>query len=95
MTLKKKYWVEIGGDRFDIDETRIAHWERFLPYAENKDFFKNLLDSLVSKNKHLNLKNEIMNNLNKFEYDKAYSDFYRHKKLGNEVQAKITLAGLS
>ena len=47
---------------------------------DNKDFFKNLLDSLVSKNKDLNLKNEIMNNLNKFEYDKAYSDFYRHKK---------------
>ena len=40
MALKKKYWVEIGGDRFDIDETRIAHWERFLTYAENHDFFK-------------------------------------------------------
>ena len=41
MTLSKKYWIEIGGDRFDIDKTRIAHWERFLPYAENKEFFKN------------------------------------------------------
>ena len=41
MTLTKKYWIEIDGDKFNIDQTRIAHWERFLPYAENKDFFKN------------------------------------------------------
>jgi len=41
MMLSKNYWIEIGGDRFDIDKTRIAHWERFLPYKENKDFFKN------------------------------------------------------
>ena len=41
MTLSKKYWVEMDGDKFDIDKTRIAHWERFLPYAENEDFFKN------------------------------------------------------
>jgi len=41
MTLSKKYWIEIEGDKFDIDQTRIAHWERFLPYSENNDFFKN------------------------------------------------------
>ena len=41
MTVSKKYWIEIGGDRFDIDKTRIAHWERFLPFAENQEFFKN------------------------------------------------------
>ena len=41
MALSKKYWIEIGGDRFDIDKTRIAHWERFLPYVEKNDFFEN------------------------------------------------------
>ena len=29
------------GDEFILDNSRIAHWERFLPYKENDDFFIN------------------------------------------------------
>jgi hypothetical protein len=75
MNLVKKYWVEINGDRFDLDDTRIAHWERFLPYLENDDFFINYLhinkitegkDSLSKRIRFFSLYQTLKNIINKY-----------------------------
>lgn len=33
--------INVGGDEFKLDKTRVAHWERFVPYFEQDEFFKN------------------------------------------------------
>ena len=41
MQKEKKIIIKMKGDEFILDNSRIAHWERFLPYKENDDFFRN------------------------------------------------------
>lgn len=41
MNIQKKITINYQGDNFILDKTRIAHWERFVPYKENHEFFLN------------------------------------------------------
>ena len=38
---KEKITIRLKDDEFILDIDRIAHWERFVPYKENHDFFIN------------------------------------------------------
>ena len=75
MNLVKKYWINLHGDKFDLDETRIAHWERFLPYKDKDDFFTNYLyinkltkgkDSLSKRIRFYSLYQTLKNILSKY-----------------------------
>ena len=41
MKKEKKITIRLKNDEFILDLDRIAHWERFVPYKENHDFFVN------------------------------------------------------